>query len=167
MNMAALWKLPIIYACENNLYGEYTKVEEMAAGHLTARAAAFGIETFEVDGQDVLAVFRLAQELVDRARKGEGPFFLLLNTYRYMATTSATSIANIIGRKKKRRYWKIQARSDRDFRQVAARREARFREELARNRRGSARRGREAVAYALAAPYPALEEVGMHVFLEK
>src|SRR5208337_2921322 len=84
MNMAALWKLPVIYACENNLYGEYTKVEEMAAGQLTARAAAFGIETFEVDGQDVLAVFRLAQKLVSRARKNEGPFFVLLNTYRYM-----------------------------------------------------------------------------------
>jgi pyruvate dehydrogenase E1 component alpha subunit len=63
MNMAALWKLPVIYACENNLYGQYTKVEEMAAGQLMARAAAFGIETFEVDGQDVLAVFRLGRSL--------------------------------------------------------------------------------------------------------
>src|SRR5580693_10329979 len=75
MNMAALWKLPVIYVCENNLYGQYTKVEEMAAGRLTARAAAFGIEGFEADGQDVLAVFRLAQTLVSRARKDEGPFF--------------------------------------------------------------------------------------------
>ena len=48
MNMAALWKLPVIYACENNLYGEYTKVEEMAAGDLMARAKGFGIESFEV-----------------------------------------------------------------------------------------------------------------------
>ena len=83
MNMAALWKLPVIYACENNLYGEYTKLEEMAAGALTARAAAFGIETHVVDGQDVLAVNRLTRELVERARKGEGPFFLQLDTYRY------------------------------------------------------------------------------------
>ena len=83
MNMAALWKLPVIYACENNLYGEYTHVSEMAAGELTARAKAFGIEAFEVDGQNVLAVNTLTQDLVARARKGEGPFFVLLNTYRY------------------------------------------------------------------------------------
>ena len=83
MNMAALWKLPVIYACENNLYGEYTHVSEMAAGDLTARAKAFGIEAFEVDGQNVLAVNSLTQDLVARARKGEGPFFILLNTYRY------------------------------------------------------------------------------------
>jgi TPP-dependent pyruvate/acetoin dehydrogenase alpha subunit len=83
MNMAALWKLPVIYACENNLYGEYTHVSEMAAGDLKARAKSFGIESFEVDGQDVLAVNTLAQDLVARARKGEGPFFLVLNTYRF------------------------------------------------------------------------------------
>jgi TPP-dependent pyruvate/acetoin dehydrogenase alpha subunit len=56
MNIAALWKLPVIYSCENNLYGECNKAEEMAAGSLTARTAAFGIETHVVDGQDVLAV---------------------------------------------------------------------------------------------------------------
>ncbi len=83
MNMAALWKLPVIYACENNLYGEYTHVSEMAAGDLKARAKSFGIESFEVDGQDVLAVNTLSQDLVARVRKGEGPFFILLNTYRY------------------------------------------------------------------------------------
>jgi len=83
MNMAVLWQLPVIYACENNLYGEYTHVSEMAAGELVARAAAFGMETFEVDGQDVLEVNTLAEDLVLRVRNGEGPFFVLLNTYRY------------------------------------------------------------------------------------
>ena len=83
MNMAALWDLPVIYACENNLYGEYTHVSEMAAGALMDRASAFGIEGHEVDGQDVLAVNELSQQLVARARNGEGPFFMLLNTYRY------------------------------------------------------------------------------------
>ena len=83
MNMAALWKLPVIYACENNGYSEYTKTAEIAAGSLTARAEAFGIEAFRVDGQDVLAVNELAERLVARARRGEGPFFIELETYRY------------------------------------------------------------------------------------
>ena len=106
MNMAALWKLPIIYACENNLYGEYTKVEEMAAGQLTARAAAFGIETFEADGQDVLAVFSLAQTLVSRARKGDGPFFVVLNTYRYMGHHVGDTNRDYYRSKEEETYWK-------------------------------------------------------------
>src|SRR6202166_2937669 len=106
MNMAALWKLPVIYACENNLYGEYTKVEEMAAGQLTSRAAAFGIEAFEVDGQDVLAVFGLAQTLVSSARKDEGPFFVLLNTYRYMGHHVGDTNRDYYRSKEEETYWK-------------------------------------------------------------
>ncbi len=83
MNMAALWKLPVIYACENNGYSEYTKTAEIAAGSLLARAEAFGIEAFQVDGQDVLAVNELTERLVARCRNGEGPFFVQLDTYRY------------------------------------------------------------------------------------
>jgi TPP-dependent pyruvate/acetoin dehydrogenase alpha subunit len=83
MNMAALWKLPVIYACENNGYSEYTRTDEIAAGSITARAEAFGIEAYSVDGQDVLAVNTLSHKLVARARKGEGPFFIELMTYRY------------------------------------------------------------------------------------
>jgi TPP-dependent pyruvate/acetoin dehydrogenase alpha subunit len=83
MNMAALWNLPIIYACENNGYSEYTKTAEIAAGSITARAEAFGIEAHTVDGQDVLAVNSLTEQLVERCRKGEGPFFMELMTYRY------------------------------------------------------------------------------------
>src|ERR687884_470586 len=56
MNMAALWKLPVIYVCENNQYGEYSPTSEMAAGGIAARAAAFGIPVEIVDGQDVQAV---------------------------------------------------------------------------------------------------------------
>src|SRR2546425_1365547 len=56
MNMAALWKLPVIYACENNLYGEYTHYSEVTAGEMMARAEAFGIPAAQVDGQDVRGV---------------------------------------------------------------------------------------------------------------
>lgn len=83
MNMAQLWKLPVLYVCENNLYNEYTHHSETTAGSMKARAEAFGILTQEVDGQDVRAVLETAQKLIERARSGQGPGFLLCNTYRY------------------------------------------------------------------------------------
>ena len=82
-NMAQLWKLPVIYVCENNLYNEYTHHSESTAGSMRARAEAFGIFTVEVDGQNVREVNATAQQLVDRARHGEGPAFMLCHTYRY------------------------------------------------------------------------------------
>src|SRR5947208_5382417 len=83
MNMASLWSLPVIYVCENNLYNEYTHYLEATAGEILARPRAFGIEAREVDGQDVRAVYAQSSELVERARGGGGPAFLLCNTYRY------------------------------------------------------------------------------------
>ena len=83
MNMASLWKLPVIYVCENNLYGEYTPCGETVAGEILARARAFGIHAETVDGQDVQAVNRTMRRLVERARQGEGPAFIECKTYRY------------------------------------------------------------------------------------
>jgi acetoin:2,6-dichlorophenolindophenol oxidoreductase subunit alpha len=83
MNLAALWKLPVIYACENNLYTEYTHYTETTAGDILDRAKAFGVYAESVDGQDVRAVKAAATRLVERARRGEGPAFLLCHTYRY------------------------------------------------------------------------------------
>ena len=83
MNMASLWKLPVLYVCENNLYNEYTHYSQTTAGELKARPAAFGIHVEEVDGQDIRAVYLTAQRLIERARRGEGPAFLICNTYRY------------------------------------------------------------------------------------
>ena len=84
MNMAALWKLPVIYLCENNGFGEYTRCEEatLDCQPIGARAAAFGIPTTEVDGNDVIAVYQAVKEAVDRARGGEGPSFVEAHTYR-------------------------------------------------------------------------------------
>src|SRR5690349_21846217 len=84
MNMAQLWKLPVIYVCENNLYNEYTHHTETTAGTMTGRPAAFGINTLEVDGQNVRAVHAAARQAVARARAGDGPSFILCNTYRYL-----------------------------------------------------------------------------------
>jgi acetoin:2,6-dichlorophenolindophenol oxidoreductase subunit alpha len=83
MNLAQLWKLPVIYVCENNTYNEYTHYSETTAGDVLARPRAFGIYGEMVDGQDVRAVYAAAKGLVERARAGNGPAFLLCNTYRY------------------------------------------------------------------------------------
>jgi len=83
MNLAQLWKLPVIYVCENNLYNEYTHFSETTAGTILGRATAFGIQATTVDGQDVRAVHEVATRLVQRARSGEGPSFLQADTYRY------------------------------------------------------------------------------------
>jgi acetoin:2,6-dichlorophenolindophenol oxidoreductase subunit alpha len=83
MNLARLWNLPVIYVCENNLYNEYTHFSETTAGEVLARPAAFGIPAESVDGQDVRAVHDVASRFVGQARAGNGPSFLLCNTYRY------------------------------------------------------------------------------------
>ena len=83
MNLAQLWKLPVIYVCENNLYGEYTPGSETVAGEILSRPRALGVHAESVDGQDVQAVYATMQRLVERARRGEGPAFLECKTYRY------------------------------------------------------------------------------------
>jgi TPP-dependent pyruvate/acetoin dehydrogenase alpha subunit len=83
MNMASLWKLPVIYVCENNQYTQYTQFTEVVAGEICGRPQAFEIPCESVDGQDVRAVYAAATRAVERARIGQGPSFLVCNTYRY------------------------------------------------------------------------------------
>jgi pyruvate dehydrogenase E1 component alpha subunit len=84
LNMASLWKLPVVYVCENNLYGMSVSVERACAVQdLTKKAVAFGMKSDCVDGQDVLAVRDTVAKWVDSARNGEGPSFIVANTYRY------------------------------------------------------------------------------------
>jgi TPP-dependent pyruvate/acetoin dehydrogenase alpha subunit len=83
MNLAALWKLPVVYVVENNLYTEYTHFSETTAGTILGRGTAFGVPAEEVDGQDVRAVYSVATRMVERARHGQGPSLLVCNTYRY------------------------------------------------------------------------------------
>ena len=83
MNLAQLWTLPVVFACENNGYNEYTHFSESTAGDVVLRAQAFGIATETVDGQNVRDVYTAASTYIERARRGEGPAFLQFITYRY------------------------------------------------------------------------------------
>ena len=83
LNLAAIWQVPVIFFCENNLYSEMTPICAMVRiEHLSDRAAAYGIPATRVDGYDVLAVYQATTEAVARARNGGGPTFIEAMTYR-------------------------------------------------------------------------------------
>ncbi len=86
-NLAAIWRLPCVFLCENNLYGMSGPVDEMLAlgedGFL-GRPAAYGIPGIECDGMDVVDVFLGVKEGVERARRGEGPTYVIAHTYRFL-----------------------------------------------------------------------------------
>jgi acetoin:2,6-dichlorophenolindophenol oxidoreductase subunit alpha len=83
LNLAELWKVPAVFVCENNHYAESTpSKQQLPIEDLTKRAEAYGMASMKVDGQDVEAVYKTMQKALKHARDGEGPIFLLAETYR-------------------------------------------------------------------------------------
>ncbi len=91
LSMSAVWKLPVIFVCENNLYMEYTPIDEVTpvANPAADRASAYGLESIIVDGNDADAVYRIAREAIARARSGEGPSLIEAKTYRHYGHSRA------------------------------------------------------------------------------
>jgi pyruvate dehydrogenase E1 component alpha subunit len=91
MNMAAIWKLPVIFVCENNLYMEYTPIGDVTAVQHPAadRAAAYGLPRIVVDGNDADAVYRAAKAAYAKARDGGGPSLIECMTYRHSGHSRA------------------------------------------------------------------------------
>jgi TPP-dependent pyruvate/acetoin dehydrogenase alpha subunit len=91
LNFAAVWKLPVVFVCENNLYMEYTPIGEVTAVENPAadRARAYGLESIVIDGQDADIVYRAARTAYDKARGGGGPSLIECKTYRYSGHSRA------------------------------------------------------------------------------
>ena len=91
LNFAVIWKLPIVFVCENNLYMEYTPISEVTAvPHPAAdRASAYGLESIVIDGNDADVVFRTARKALDKARRGDGPSLIECMTYRHSGHSRA------------------------------------------------------------------------------
>ena len=164
MNMAQLWKLPVVYVCENNMYNEYTHYSETTAGEILARPAAFGITAEAVDGQDVRAVFAAMSRAVTRGRAGEGPSFLLCNTYRYTGHHVGDIAREYYRPKQEEQHWTsardpitLLATRLRDQKMVDAAALDRIYADLSSSMDA-------AMASAIAAPYPDLDEVTQDVY---
>jgi len=94
MNLAGIWRLPVIFICENNLYGEYSPVHATTpVPRLSDRAASYGMPGVQVDGNDVLAVRDATAQAVQRARSGAGPTMLEALTYRFVGHSRADPAA--------------------------------------------------------------------------
>ena len=91
LNLAVIWKLPVVFVCENNLYMEYTPIGDVTAvaDPAAGRASAYGLEPIMIDGQDVDAVYRTARAAYDKARSGGGPSLIECRTYRYSGHSRA------------------------------------------------------------------------------
>jgi pyruvate dehydrogenase E1 component alpha subunit len=91
LNFAAIWKLPVVFVCENNLYMEYTPIHEVTAVKYPAadRASAYGLEKIVIDGNDADAVYRAANKAYAKARAGDGPSLIECLTYRHSGHSRA------------------------------------------------------------------------------
>jgi acetoin:2,6-dichlorophenolindophenol oxidoreductase subunit alpha len=164
MNLAALWKLPVIYVCENNLYTEYTHFSETLAGDLLARGTAFGVPSEEVDGQDVRAVNAAASKMIEKARIGGGPSFLVCNTYRYTGHHVGDISREYYRSKQEEQLWK----TDRDplklFSAWLLKESVAEAASLQAIDKEVAEQMRTAVEFAIASPYPASHKAEEDVY---
>ena len=164
MNLASLWKLPVIYVCENNLYNEYTHYTETTAGDIVARATAFGLRAESVDGQDVRAVHAISKKLVERARSGEGPSFLVCNTYRYAGHHVGDISREYYRSKQEEQQWKKERDPVDKLSRWLINEKLTDREALERMQSEVKAEMQAAVDFAMAAPYPRPDEVDQDVY---
>jgi pyruvate dehydrogenase E1 component alpha subunit len=105
LNMAALWKLPVLYICENNKYGMSMDIERVSAKlPIAQRAASYGIPWYYIDGNDLLTVYETTRDAAESIRSGNGPVFIETQTYRYFGHSK--SDRNLYRTKEEIEYWK-------------------------------------------------------------
>ena len=169
MNMAQLWKLPVIYVCENNLYNEYTHYSRNDGGRACARAPKpLASRPKRSMARMCARSMRHAARLVERARRGEGPAFLLCNTYRYLGHHVGDINRAYYRSKEEEEEWKTKRDPLKLLGRMAAQKRN-GRRKCARSNRSEMcrRRSKAAVQFALNAPYPDPNEVNQDVYAER
>jgi TPP-dependent pyruvate/acetoin dehydrogenase alpha subunit len=164
MNMAALWKLPVIYVCENNLYNEYTHNSETLAGDMVTRAAGFGVPGETVDGQDVRKVYAVTKQIVDRVRQGAGPAFLVCNTYRFTGHHVGDVNREYYRSKQEEQMWKTDRDPVKMFAEWLTNENLVDRARLDQIQAEIQSEIDKAVAFAIASPYPDVDKVDQDVY---
>jgi TPP-dependent pyruvate/acetoin dehydrogenase alpha subunit len=166
INIAAQWKLPVIYVCENNLWAVNTPASQsVSVNDVADRAVGYGIPGVVVDGNDVLAVFHAAEQAVARARAGEGPSLIECKTYRHRRHTERPDQPDARPAEEIERW--IEKDPIARLRAALTRQQGQFSdEEWEELDRAVLERIEGAVAYAKASPFPALDDALVDVYAD-
>jgi pyruvate dehydrogenase E1 component alpha subunit len=164
MNMASLWKLPVIYVCENNLYNEYTHNSETVAGDMATRATAFGLRAETIDGQDVRTVYQTAKRIIDQTRAGAGPAFLVCNTYRFHGHHVGDVNREYYRSKQEEQKWKTERDPVKLLTDWLTSQKIADRAQLNQIDAEVKAEVDTAVQFAIAAPYPAADKVDQDIY---
>jgi len=164
--MAAAWKLPVVYICENNLYGISVDVRKVTATKdLAVRAKAYDIPGIVVDGNDVSEVYRVTKEAVERARKGEGPSLIECKTYRWKG--HHVGDPGLVYRlEKETEEWKNRC-PIKTFRERLIKEKIFSKEELDLIEKDTKEMIKEAADFAIQSPYPDDNEAYKDLFVEE
>ncbi len=163
LNLAAIWKAPVIYVCENNQYAISVPVwRSTSVRDIAARAASYGIPGVVVDGNDVVAVYKAAKWAVERARRGEGPVLIECKTYRWLGHHVGDP-GTAYRTREEVETWKARCPIKR-LRERLLTAGVASENELAEVETKVEARVREAVEFALNSPYPGAEELYEHVY---
>ncbi|MET0986704.1 MAG: thiamine pyrophosphate-dependent dehydrogenase E1 component subunit alpha [Steroidobacteraceae bacterium] len=165
LNIASIWKLPVIYFCENNGYAISTPAHEtISVQDIAVRAAGYGMPGHVVDGQDVLAVYAVTHDAVERARAGQGPTLIEAKTYRFQEHAAGLKIGEY------RREEEIQRWQARDpiqlFRRELVEKHVLSAEHLDAIDREVAAEINQAVEFGLNSPHPQPHDAYDHVFVD-
>ena len=163
INMAAIWKLPVLFVCENNLYAMGTRQSRvMAIENVADRATAYGIPGVVVDGNDVMAVYEAAREAVERARSGKGPTLMECKTYRHKGHSRFDPAA--YRPKEEVEEW-LKREPVTRFKARLLEMKTLTEEEADKIEQEVVAAVEDAVRFALESPYPAPEEALEHVYI--
>lgn len=157
LNLASIWKLPVVYICENNQYGMSVPVQKASAVvDIAEKSRAYNMPGEIVDGNDVLSVYAIVKKAVERARKGEGPSLIECKTYRWMGHSK--SDANVYRSKEEIKSWKEKC-PIRRFEEYLINNRVASEQEIEKIKREVEEDIKKAEEFALKSPEPSIEEI--------
>lgn len=163
LNLAGIWKLPVIFLCENNQYGMSLNVSKACASETIAqRAQSYGMKGSVVDGNDVLAVFHKVKEAVEAIRAGEGPALIEAQTYRWKGHSK--SDRNVYRSKREISFWKTKCPIEKFHHKLIEELQIATEKDLLRIRKDAEKAVEDAVRFAIEAPEPEITEAFTDVY---
>ena len=165
LNMAAIWKLPVVFVCQNNGYAEHTKLSKgTSVANIAQRASSYGIPGVTVDGNDPISMWNVAKVAIDRARAGEGPTLIEAKTFRFFGHVLGDA-DNYMGKGEKA--FAMSKDPVPLFRSWLIKQKHATEESLKAFEDDVEKEIDEAVEYALSSPYPEAEELTLDVYADK